>query len=254
MSRARFFLTGPVVPSQPALLPLTVADARHARRVLRVQPSEELDVVEPSGAGWRVKVSDVTEEGVWAEAVIPLKVVWSPTVTLFQGVAKGDKMDAIVRQAIEVGVTGVVPVLTSRSVVRLDADKRIARGERWRRVAESAAKQARRDVVPHVSDPVDFAQGVELLGEYDLSVVLWEESSGELLGPVVRSRFVQPGMSIALFVGPEGGISEHEIESLIAGGATPVTLGPAILRTETAAVVGSALVIAAARERWSDRA
>jgi len=130
MSRARFFMTKELPAAASFAIPLSDEDAKHASRVLRVSPGEELEVVAPSGATWLVSVLDVTREAVIAGAARPLPPVWHPRVTLFQGVAKGEKMDAIVRQAVEVGASEIVPVVTSRTVVRLDERKRIERGER----------------------------------------------------------------------------------------------------------------------------
>lgn len=249
MARARFFLSDSIVPTDGlVVLPLSESDVKHAIRVLRVAPGEELDVVEPSGAGWRVTVTQTSDRELLVRVDAPLGAAWSPQVTLFQGVAKGEKMDTIVRQAVEVGVTRVVPVITSRTIVRMDAAKRVQRGERWRRIAEAAAKQSSRDHIPHVHDPIDVDDALPLLGEHDVSAVLWEEFSGELLGPALRARLLNPDMSIALFVGPEGGLSAEECDKIIAAGAVPASLGPAIMRTETAAVVVTALAVATARE------
>ncbi len=158
MSRSRFFLVSELPAGSPVVLPLSPADQHHASRVLRVVAGEEIDVVEPSGAIWRVRVLRVSEDGISVERISELPASLHPHVGLFQGVAKGDKMDLIVRQAVEVGASEIVPVLMSRSVVRLDPGKRNERGERWRRVARASAEQARRAAVPVVSDPVEFSQ------------------------------------------------------------------------------------------------
>ncbi len=249
MSRARFFLSDSIVRTGGSVvLPLSESDVKHAIRVLRVLAGEELDVVEPSGAAWRVTVTETNDRELLARVDAPLSATWSPQVTLFQGVAKGEKMDTIVRQAVEVGVSRIVPVITSRTIVRMDSAKRVQRGERWRRIAEAAAKQSSRDHIPHVHDPVDMDDALLMLEQHDVSTVLWEEFSGELFGPVLRARLLTPDMSIALFVGPEGGLSAEECDRIVAAGAVAASLGPAIMRTETAAVVVTALAVATARE------
>ncbi|PKQ15930.1 MAG: RNA methyltransferase [Actinobacteria bacterium HGW-Actinobacteria-7] len=246
MSRARFFLTQELGAISPARLPLCAEDEHHATRVLRVEPGEELDVVAPSGEAFRVEVVGLSEAGVVARVVASLEPSWYPRVTLFQGVAKGEKMDSIVRQAVEVGAAGIVPVFTSRSIVRLDERKRAERGSRWRRIAESASKQSRRECVVGVADPVGFSAAVELLGTYDRVLVLWEDHMGDLLSDAARSAFADSEASVAVVVGPEGGLSAEEVSALSATGAVVASLGPSIMRTETAAVVSIALVIAAA--------
>ena len=176
----RFFLTGPLPaePGQP--LPLAASDVHHAVRVLRVRPGEHVEVVDPGGGVFELEVVSAGDSGVLATALGPVASEGRclPRVTLFQGVAKGDKMDAIVRQAVEVGAEEIVGVTTSRSVVRLDDARRTSRGERWRRIAKSAAEQAKRSAVPRVPDPLAFADTLELLAGYDRTVVLWEEHRG----------------------------------------------------------------------------
>ena len=154
-------------------------------------------------------------------------------------------MDAIVRQAVEVGAEEIVPVLTARSVVQLDARKSAQRAERWRRVALAAAKQSKRTVVPPVSDPVRLRDVLALLSAFDGAVVLWEESGGVGVADAVRHCATSPDARIALLVGPEGGLSADEVAALESIGATSASLGPTILRTETAAIVGLALAIGA---------
>jgi 16S rRNA (uracil1498-N3)-methyltransferase len=244
MSAHRFFLTGPLAGKVESLLPLSADDVHHAVDVLRVRVGEQIDVVEPGARVWRVAVTQVGADGVHGSVLREIPAVASPHVTLFQGVAKGDKMDAIVRQATEVGAEQIVPVLTARSVVQLDARKRADRGERWRRVAQAAAKQAKRTSVPGVSDPTTLREASGELAGYDGIIVVWEESAG---GPgidaAVRSLALGAEPRIAIVVGPEGGLTAEEVEAFEALGAVSATLGPTILRTETAAVVALSLVV-----------
>jgi len=248
VSRARFFLDGELPAEPPVVLPLSPADEHHARRVLRVRPGEEIDVVTPSGAIVCVRVCELSSAGVVVEVLGESTAVAELDVALFQGVAKGDKMDAIVRQAVEVGAAEVVPVLTTCSVVRMDAAKRTQRAERWRRIARSAAEQSRRSRVPEVLDPVDFADALELLAGYDRVVVLWEEQRGGLLSSTSRELAGTSARRVALFVGPEGGLTSEEVAGLREIGAVTASLGPSIMRTETAAVVALSLVVAAMQE------
>lgn len=244
MSRHRFFLTGPLTGGpDPQFLPLSASDAHHASRVLRIRPGEMIEVAEPNGSVWIARVVDAGE-GLLAEITgrVSVEAPSGPKVTLFQGVAKGDKMDAIVRQAVEVGAQALVPVLASRSVVKLDARQCAERGERWRRVAEAAAKQAHREVIPPVADPVRFSDALVLLGEYDRVVVLWEEADAEGLAESLSGLSAEQS-TVALVVGPEGGFSAEEVRAMQELGARVATLGPTILRTETAAVVALALAI-----------
>ena len=241
----RFFLTGPL-PAEPGEpLPLSVADTHHAVRVLRVRPGERVELVEPGGGVLGAEVVSADDAGVVVTAVASIEERGDRMgdVTLFQGVAKGEKMDAIVRQAVEVGAAGIVPVMTSRTIVRLDADKRAARRERWQRVAKSAAEQAKRASVPDVAEPVTFAAALELLSVYDRVVVLWEEHHGRGIADALSG--LDASARVALVVGPEGGLSAEEVGALASRGVLAASLGPTVLRTETAAVVSLALALAA---------
>ena len=247
MTAHRFFLTAErsADPSRP--LPLSDGDLHHAADVLRLRVGEEIDVVDPDSSVWHVRVTEANRRAVFAETLGQVEVASQPRVTLFQGVAKGEKMDDIVRQAVEVGAEAVVPVLTARCIVQLDARKRVQKGERWRRVAEAAAKQAKRASVPEVSDPLRLRDAIPLLADYDGAVILWEEYDGVGLTEAVRRCADGPAARIALLVGPEGGLAAEEVAALEAVGATVASLGPNILRTETAAVVALALAIEALR-------
>jgi 16S rRNA (uracil1498-N3)-methyltransferase len=200
-----------------------------------------------------VRVTQAGAAGVWATTVEELAAAAQPHVTLFQGVAKGEKMDSIVRQAVEIGAEQIVPVLTSRSVVQLDARKRSLRTERWRRVAEAAAKQAKRSAIPDVAEAVKLRDAIGMLADFDGAVVLWEECEGPGIEAAVTRCAREPNSRIALIVGPEGGLSAEEVDALGAIGAIPATLGPTILRTETAAVVALALAISALGGLGRDR-
>lgn len=248
MSRSRFFLSAELDEGSPVRLSLSDEDLHHAVRVLRLAPGEEIDVVAPSGAAWRTRVVESSGDGVLVDRIEPVAASWHPKVGLFQGVAKGEKMDTIVRQAVEVGALEIVPVLTSRSVVRFDKEKADAKVQRWRRVARSAAEQARRESVPDVADPVTFPEALERLRTYDGTLVLWEDHRGRLLSAAARTWVDTPDARIALFVGPEGGLSAEEIEALVSEGALVTSLGPSILRTETAAIVALGLAMAAMQE------
>ncbi len=246
MSAHRFFLESALpadaAPGSDVILPLSDEDRHHLVSVLRVRVGETIEVVEPgAGSAWTVRVAQ-TSPVVSATLVERLVRVVHPHVTLVQGVAKGDKMDAIVRQAVEVGASEIIPVLSGRSVVKLDERKRADRGERWRRIAKSAAEQSHRSEVPLVHDPSTLKSVLPLLAAHDEVIVLWEEARGSGLRAAVESWVATPGAKIAVVVGPEGGLSAEEVAELESVGARTVTLGHTILRTETAAIVALALV------------
>lgn len=251
MSRHRFFLTDelPIADGAEAVvLPLSPGDLHHAVAVLRVRTGEELDVVAPSGRVWRVAVAAPSPDGLTARVADELvdTTPAAPRVTLVFGVSKGSKNDGIVEGAVEVGIAEIVPVLTARSIVKLDAEKRHERGERWRRVALAAAKQSKRSGVPDVADPAGLAETVPMLDGYDLVLLAWEEASalGTGISQAVAAAGPLPANArVAIVVGPEGGLAGEEVAAFERAGARTITMGHTILRVETAAVLASALVI-----------
>lgn len=229
----------------PCVLALSAGDLHHALSVLRLSPGAEIAVVEPDGSAWRVRVADADPDGLLAERIERLGETTAYRVTLVQGVAKGSKVDLVVEKATELNIEAVMPVITERSVVRLDADKAHARGERWRRVARAAAKQSQRTTVPTVTDPMALSAAHCALATFDVVLVVWEgaEVSGPGIGRALDEAGATTGTRIALVVGPEGGLSAEEVHALQVSGARTVTLGETVLRSETAGIVAAALCV-----------
>ena len=223
---------------------LTAEDAKHLG-VLRVRPGEHVVLSDGRGGAYEVELVEApgrSGQTCVVRPVSPVEPPYRPNLTLVQGVSKGERMDLLVRQSVEIGVARIIPALSARCIVRLDERKRAARGDRWRSIALAAAKQSGQPLVPEVADPVDFARAVELAAdEADEVVVPWEESRSGAMSAVLRA--VPGDARVFLFIGPEGGFEASEVESLRAIGAHVITLGETILRTETAGVIASALAI-----------
>lgn len=247
MSSHRFFLQTPLPASgdRPAPLGLSPSDRRHLSTVLRACEGDELIVVEPGGDVWRMRVTTVAEDAVEASRLERVDVPPPLRLTLIQGMAKSAKVDLVVEKAVELNVEAVIPVLTERAVVRLDDERRKARGERLRRVAMAAAKQSQRASVPRVSDPIAFDEVVQSLDSFDATLVLWEGSAVTApgIGEALDELGVTSTSKVALVVGPEGGLSAEEVYALESAGARAVTLGETILRSETAGIAATALCI-----------
>ncbi len=221
-------------------VPLDPVSIHHAHRVRRLSPGAAVEVVEPSGRVLTVTLDSAPSAVLTGVAISIAEPRRGPKIALFQGMPKGDKLDLVVAKATEIGIDSIVPVIFERSVVELSAPKRVARGERLRRVALAAAKQSRRDSVPTVTDPIELAEAIPMLAEYDTALLGLEDG----LVTRIESALASEGRcdSVAIVIGPEGGFADREIDHLLAAGAVPVTLGPNILRTETAGIVASALV------------
>lgn len=154
-------------------------------------------------------------------------------IYLFQGLPKGDKMELIIQKAVELGVYEIIPVATKRAVVKLDAKKAEAKQKRWQSIAESAAKQSRRNIIPHIHEVVKFGQAVDYAKNLDITLIPYELAEDmEKTKQIFET--IQPGQSIGIFIGPEGGFDESEIVLAQENGISPITLGKRILRTETA--------------------
>lgn len=207
---------------------LAEEDIRHARQVLRLVPG---DVVELFSADSRFE-AELTENGM-AHILRPLPGTEAGLrITLFQGLPKADKMELIVQKAVELGADTVVPVAMSRCVVKLNDKDGMKKQERWQKIAREASKQSGRCRVMTVDAPVSMTEMLKRLSGFDRVLVPWEDCRGLSLK---RFAAENPDIcSLAVIIGPEGGMSAEEIERMKEAGALPVTLGPRILRTETA--------------------
>jgi 16S rRNA (uracil1498-N3)-methyltransferase len=211
-------------------------EPHHRARVLRVDPGEVVIVADGHGREYTVRVDAVQDPATGTVVRQGVSAVESPlAITLVQGVAKGDKVEQIVRAATELGLRDVQPVITARTVVRLEPSRWRERARRWQRVAKEAAKQSGRAVVPDVHAPrplADWLAGARPPDVRALRLCLWE-GERRSLGEVIRD--VAPAPSAAeVLVGPEGGLAPDEVDAARALGFVTVGLGPRILRCETA--------------------
>ena len=214
------------------------ADVNHIKNVLRMKPGDQVMVSDGEGMQYLCALETFDTGRVWFEIVD----TWeenrelSSKICLFQGLPKSDKMELIIQKATELGVYEVVPVVTGRTVVRLDEKKAQKKTARWNAIAESAAKQSGRSRIPRVREAMTFSEALASAGELDVLLIPYEKAEGmEATRQVIEG--IRPGQSVGIFIGPEGGFEEAEVEQAVALGAAPVTLGRRILRTETAGFV-----------------
>ncbi len=213
------------------------SDVNHIRNVLRLRPGDEISVSNGvDGREYRcgiVSISDVVEcelRFIKEESVeLPVRV------HLFQGLCKGDKMETVIQKTTELGVYEVIPVQMIRSVVKLDDKKAASKVSRYVGVAEAAAKQSKRAVIPQIHPVCDVNSAIEYAKGFDKIIVPYELSAGESFEDTRKVMGSVKGLKdIAVFIGPEGGFDDSEIEALKASGADVISLGRRILRTETA--------------------
>lgn len=230
----RFF----VEPSQiqGKRIVITGNDFNHIKNVLRMKKGEEIAVSDGvTGREYRCGIEEYTER----EVVCTLRFIKEDGVELpakvylFQGLPKADKMELIVQKAVELGVYEIIPVAAKRCVVKLDEKKEASRVNRWQSIAEAAAKQSRRGVIPVVHSVMSMKEACAYARDMGVKIIPYELAEDmRHTKEIIES--VRPGESVAVFIGPEGGFEESEIEEAVAAGIEPVTLGRRILRTETA--------------------
>lgn len=222
---------------QDELLTITGPEVNHIRNVMRLKPGEEISVsIGEDGKEYRYGIESYTEDSVLCrlrfvkdkEVELPVKVL------LFQGLPKADKMDLIVQKAVELGAAEIIPVSMERCVVKLDAGKAAKKTARWQTIAESAASQSRRSIIPRVLAPMSMREAVEYAKEQtEVRVIPYElqEDDGSVKQYLESLR---EGQSVSIFIGPEGGFTPAEVELAKEAGIRPISLGRRILRTETA--------------------
>lgn len=211
-------------------------DVNHIKNVLRMKIGEEISVSNgQDNCEYRCGIAEFGEDFIKCELrFVKEEGVELPVrVTLFQGLPKGDKMELIVQKAVELGVYEIVPVAAKRCVVKLDEKKAASKVTRWQGIAEAAAKQSKRGVIPQVQPVTGFAQALEQAGEMEVRLIPYELERGMKYTRELLSG-IRPGQRVAVFIGPEGGFEESEIALAKEKGLCPITLGRRILRTETA--------------------
>lgn len=223
---------------------LTGPDVNHIRKVLRMREGEEILISDGQGRDFHCRIEAIEEEEVTAQIlwVLDGNAELASDITLFQGLPKGDKMEFIIQKCVELGVARIVPVNTKRTIVKLDAKKEQARIKRWSGISESAAKQSGRGRIPEVTGVKSFAEALEEAKKLNMCLIPYELARDMAQTRKVLSS-IKPGMSVGIFIGPEGGFEEEEVEQAEAAGARPITLGRRILRTETAGMAVLAMLV-----------
>lgn len=215
---------------------ITGNDVNHIKNVLRMKIGEEIAVSNGiDGKEYRCGIEELGED----QIVCTLRFIkedgveLSSQIYLFQGLPKADKMELIIQKAVELGVHEVIPMATKRCVVKLDEKKAVSKINRWQGIAEAAAKQSKRGVIPQVHSVMNMKEAVAYAGEMEVRLIPYELAE-DMAHTKQLIEQVKPGQKVAIFIGPEGGFEEAEVQMALEAGIEPITLGRRILRTETA--------------------
>lgn len=210
---------------------ITGEDAHHITKSLRMAKGEQLTLCTLDGRRHKCVIEDFASNSVTVKVLESTLCEQEPSVkiTLFMALTKGDKMDDIVQKSVELGVHKIVPILTARCISRPDEKQIKKKVARWQKIAENAAQQSRRGIIPQVADLMSIKNSLVTLSDFDKAIVFYE-CGGEKIRDIVDENT----QSLAIFVGSEGGFEESEIEMLKQSGVIPATLGSRILRAQTA--------------------
>ncbi len=230
---SHFFITSDQIMGDE--LTIVGDDVNHMKNVLRMRTGEAFTAADENGMFYRCEVDVLDKQQVTA------RIMWkeegsselSSKIYLFQGLPKSDKMELIIQKAVELGAYQIIPVATKRAIVKLDAKKEASKLKRWQAIAEGAAKQSGRMIIPQISEVKTFGEALQMAKELDVNVIPYECARG-MEGTREIFSSIKPGMSVGIFIGPEGGWEESEVEKAKELNVHPVTLGRRILRTETA--------------------
>lgn len=235
-----------VAPEQigETLIQITGSDVNHIKNVLRMKPGEQVLISNRTDRDYHCELVEIAPDQVTARILsideegteLPAKLY------LFQGLPKSDKMEWIIQKAVELGVCQIIPVATKRAVVKLDAKKEEARLKRWNAIAESAAKQSKRIIIPEVTGVMTLKEAFAYARGFDVNLIPYEHAEG-MAGTRKELDRVKPGMEVGIFIGPEGGFDEGEIQLAAEEDVRPITLGKRILRTETAGLTALSILM-----------
>lgn len=241
MSTNRFFISPSDIKDERVRL--SPEQSHQVQHVLRLKVGDEIVVLDDSGTEYSVTLTKVDKRETVGQVTSTQQARGEPMalVTLFQSMLMREKFEWVLQKGTEVGISRFAPVLTARSLVRVKdvEDKKL---DRWRRIVTEAAEQSDRGRVPQIDQIATFAESLSEMAGFDRCLIATPWHAGAGLRQALHDLGGKAA-SVALMVGPEGGFTEEEVDAARQKGAVPISLGPRILRTETCAIVASALVL-----------
>lgn len=240
---ARFFINTLAVNIEENSIIITGDDVNHIKNVLRAVPGDKIMISDGHGNEYSSCIESICKDKITAAIMEAFKNRTEPDleVTLLQGIPKSDKMDTIIQKCVELGIGKIVPVISDRTVVKFANTKDMeAKRARWQRISLEAAKQCNRGIVPVVEMPIRFDKAIGIAKDYALSLIPYENERDTSIRKHLNG-FVNG--KVCFYIGPEGGFTDNEINKAIEHGVKPVTLGPRILRTETAGIAVLSIIM-----------
>ncbi len=238
----KFFVSKENISEDTILI--TGDDVKHIGKVLRLKVGDKINISDGNSTEYICELDLIDKKEVVCNIIEKFQnKTESPIcITLFQGLPKAQKMELIIQKGVEIGIKNIIPVLTERVVVKTETRDISGKIERWNKISKEAAKQSGRGTILELNNPITFKEAIESLNKFDLAVIPYENQQGIGLKKVLRNLDSNV-KNVAIFIGPEGGFEEEEVNYAIEKGVHPVTLGPRILRTETAGLVASSIIL-----------
>lgn len=222
-------------------------DVNHIKNVLRLKKDDEIQICnQKTHENYICKILNIENNCIQTEILKKIEALAEGNIELhiFQGLPKADKMELIIQKGTELGVSKFIPVSFKRSIVKLSGKDEIKKIERWQKIAEVAAKQCHRDLVPEVKKIITVKNICHLISEYDIVLVAYEEElQNYIKNELLKIKNTKEKLKIAVVIGPEGGIEKEEVEILKEAGAKIISLGKRILRTETVALQTASIIM-----------
>jgi 16S rRNA (uracil1498-N3)-methyltransferase len=243
----RFFVPSSAIVHERVTLDRDLA--HQLRSVLRLRPGDQVTVLDNSGWAYQVELTALAHDSAHGRICARQPVDTEPgiSLTLYLSVLKGDHLEWVLQKGTELGVSTFVPVISQRTIVA-DAERLDKKRPRWERIIREAAEQSHRGLLPTLASALSFSQSCQRgVTSYELALLLWEQAAGSSL-PAVLAALERPPTRVAMWIGPEGGFTPEEVSLAAQHGIRAVTLGPRILRAETAALAASAIAMAALGE------
>lgn len=214
-------------------------DVNHIKNVLRLKENDEIEICDSDEQqSYLCKIIELEENFVKCDIVNKIEESRESNieVTIFQGLPKADKMELIIQKSVELGVYDITPVEMARCVVKLNDKDKTKKIERWNKISEVAAKQSQRDIIPKINNIIKISELANIISQYDGIILTYEKEKDYTIKQELQKLKTQQAQKIGIVIGPEGGLEEKEVEMLKNNGASVITLGKRILRTETVAL------------------